>query len=576
MFDPLGLVIRDEQTFLTKVINLGMEQGIFTRDRADEIIRISIAMANKYVLQKEIDFRSIEELQKVQETILKLIGIGLEIKSGGNVEEAIHLLMNISPVELFRLAYTRVEKLRSAWRTLLADHKIQILVTKNEFECLSDLTCQKLANLSIFTDTEIYSIESLTLNDELFSDLTILEYYENEFERYEFIKSLKSILPFGLLNRSPNVRAEHLSDVDSIREALTNTLVISAFADAPDPVAVTMQDVRYFLSAINTNEDADGFPEEIESAMLDIIQELGENLGENEATKLTREVISSIQRLIDHIITDWETVNSPEDSIFYKRWSRLVILSDVPDPLERIFSSHEKMDEFDFELLLSRLLTIPSEEADTLIAKIPWNNVEPEYIIRLFHELEQYQEELAEHVELHDFTAPELIDLVDDLKPKALKKLIPKLEIPFSQVRFSLEDLDIIATLPHSEAAVLLRMAGSPEDCDMRHCLVEFRGGRSKTRQILFHSCSKSDFFNEIFLEAWISDPNFVKRQLKYVPAAEIGPLLLAAAGKEKISVVSETSGMELKFESKELNSCYRSLPEKKRHSAVKYFIDQA
>ncbi len=178
--DTLGLVVHDEQTFLTKVVNTGMEQGIFTRDRADEIIRISVAMANKYVLQKEVDFRSTEELAKVQETILKLIGVGLEIRSKGETEIGIGLLMEASPVDLFRLAYTRIERLRHSWRSLLGDHRIEILVSADEYQCLADMACQRLSEMSIFAESELHAIRSLTLDDELFSTLGLVEYYEAE------------------------------------------------------------------------------------------------------------------------------------------------------------------------------------------------------------------------------------------------------------------------------------------------------------------------------------------------------------------------------------------------------------
>src|SRR4030042_634722 len=103
--DSMGLVVHDDQSFFGKVVNAGMDEGILTQDRAGEIIRISVAMANKYVLQKEVDFRSTEELARVQETILKLIGVGLEIKSGGDAEEGISLLMRVSRGELFRVAH---------------------------------------------------------------------------------------------------------------------------------------------------------------------------------------------------------------------------------------------------------------------------------------------------------------------------------------------------------------------------------------------------------------------------------------------------------------------------------------
>ena len=111
------------------MVRRGTEDGILTRDRGDEILRISVAMANKYVLQKEIDFRSEDELSRVQASILKLVGIGLEIKSRGAIDEAVRILMETSPVELFRLAHTRIENLRMRWKKLLLNHNIQIMVS---------------------------------------------------------------------------------------------------------------------------------------------------------------------------------------------------------------------------------------------------------------------------------------------------------------------------------------------------------------------------------------------------------------------------------------------------------------
>ncbi|MBI5248314.1 MAG: hypothetical protein HY912_02365, partial [Desulfomonile tiedjei] len=446
--DSLGLVIHDEQTFLLKVVNEGMEQGIFTRDRADEIIRVSVAMANKYVVQKEVDFRSTDELAKVQETVLKLIGVGLEIKSKRDTDAALSMLMEASPVELFRLAYTRVEKLRHRWNKLLQDHKIQILVSMDEYECLSDLTCQRLANMSIFSETEVHTISSLTLPDELFSTLGLVEYYEAELERYEFILRLKAILPFRLLNRSPNVQAENLSEVDSVREALINTLVISAYTEAPDPVAVTMEDVRRFLDAIDVTEASELFPEDIENAVLDVIQELGEDLDEQEGSLLAKEVIRTSQKLLEEIVSEWETINSPSESTFFKRWCRLVMLSGAPDPLYRILSQREMMDEFDFEMLLSQMMSLPEDRVPGIIERLPWNRMIPDQVIRLFHSLEQYQEGMAVQVELEGFTAAELIDLLEGLTPQALHKLVPALKKPFTDAEFTLEDLEILAGLP--------------------------------------------------------------------------------------------------------------------------------
>jgi hypothetical protein len=570
--DSLGLVVHDEQTFLTKVVNRGMEEGLFTRDRADEIIRVSVAMANKYVLQKEVDFRSSEELAKVQETILKLVGVGLEVKSKGDVEAGIRILMGASPVELFRIAYTRIEKLRRRWRRLLQDHRIRILVSRDEFECLSDLTCQRLSEMSVFCEPEIHTIQSLTLEDGLFSTLGLVTYYEGELERYEFLLRLKEILPFDLLNRSPLVRAENLSEVDCVREAVINTLVISAYVDGDDPVTVTMADVRKFLAGLDIGEQSDLFPEDLEDAMLDTIQELAEGLDEREASLLTREVIGATQKLMETVAGEWGTMNSPSDNTFFKRWCRMVVLSDGPDPVYRILSSGQTLDEFDFEILVSQFLNRPEKEVGSLIEHLPWNNMTPDQIIRFFHELEMYQEELASHVSLAGFDAHELIDLIEGVSLKALRKLMPALRSTFEKHGFSLEDLELLAGLPRTEALTLLRLAGPPEDLDERQVMLEFKDGSDKVRQVLFHSCSTAGFFSDLFHEAAHIDPAFVRRQVKLVPSAEIGPFLRSAQEGEVKIVKRGDKEPELQFQSKTLNSVFKSLSAAQRKAAVKFF----
>lgn len=570
--DSLGLVVHDEQTFLTKVVDRGMEEGLFTRDRADEIIRVSVAMANKYVLQKEVDFRSTEELAKVQETILKLVGVGLEVKSKGNVEDGIRILVDASPVELFRIAYTRIERLRHSWRRLLLDHRIPILVSRDEFECLSDLTCQRLSEMSIFCESEIHTIQSLTLEDNLFSTLGLVTYYEGELERYEFLLRLKEILPFDLLNRSPLVRAENLSEVDCIREAVINTLVISAYVDGDDALTVTMADVRKFLSSLDMGEQTDLFPEDLEDAMLDTIHELGEGLDESEASLLTREVIRSTQELMETVASEWDTMNSPSDNTFFKRWCRMVVLSEGPDPIYRILSTGEMLDEYDFELLMSQFLNRPEKEVRPLIERLPWTSMTPDQIIRFFHELEGFQEDLASHVSLSGFNSHELIDLIEGVSLKALRKLIPALRRVFRQTPFSLEDLELLAGLPRAEALILLRLAGPPADFDRRQVLIEFKDGSERVRHVLFHACSSADFFPDLFHEAASIDPAFVRQQVKLVPSTDIGPFLYAAQeGKPKIVKRGE-KGAELQFPSKSLSSIFKSLSAAKKKAAVQFF----
>jgi hypothetical protein len=573
--DTLGLVIHDEQTFLSKVVSEGTEQGIFTRDRSDEIIRVSVAMSNKYVVQKEVDFRSSDELAKVQETILKLIGVGLEIKAKGDVDSALTMLMDGSPVEFFRLAYTRIEKLRHRWNKLLQEHTIKIFVSMEEYECLSDFTCQRLANMSIFSESEVHTISSLTLPDELFSTLGLVEYYESECERYEFILRLKEILPFSLLNTSPNVQAENLSEVDSIREALINTLVISAYTEAPDPVAVTMEDVRRFLGTVDLNEISDLFPEDVENAVLDVIQELGEDLDEQEGSLLAKEIIRTAQKFLETIVAEWDTINSPSENTFFKRWCRLVILSGAPDPLFRILTQRDMLDEFDFEMLLTQMMNLPEDQVLGIVDKLPWNRMTPDQIIRLFHSVEQYQEIMASQVELEGFSAPEFIDLLEGLSPEALHNLVPALKKPFAEAEFSMEDLEILAGLPNTHGPSLLRLTTGPVDYEAEQVFQEYKEGSDNIRQVLFHSCISRDFFSALFEEAWSMNAALVKSMVKTVPATEIGPLLLSAnAGMPPKLVQGVEKQHQLEFDIKEVNSLFKALPLAKRKAAAKFFND--
>lgn len=572
--DTLGLVVHDEQTFLSRVINEGTEQGIFTRDRADEIIRISVAMANKYVLQKEVDFRSTEDLANVQQTIIKLMSVGLEMKSRGKLEEGIGALMSTSPVELFRLAYTRVEKLRHRWRLLLLHHRLEILVSRKEYETLSGLARNRLADMSIFTESELHTIQSLKLEDSLFSSLSLVEYYEAELERYQFILRLKEILPFDLLHKSPNVSAELLSEVDSLREAFVNTIIVSGYLDAADAVTVSMEDVRTFLSRLDLEGDMETIPDHLENVLLDLIQELGEGLDEREAQLLTREIIEIAQKLLDTIVHEKEAVTSPSESVFFKRWSRMLVLSGGPDPVQRVLSGEGFLDEFEFELLLERLLSLPEEEARPIVERLPWRRMVPNQIIRLFQEAEAHQRLMAKKVPLTGFTALELVDLLEGAEPDIVKAIFPSLEKALTKAEFTLEDLELIAGLPEDEVPRILSMARPPADLDIGQILLEFKDGSERTRSVLFWACKGYEPFREVLAEAWAIDPDFVKRQLKLLPPAQVGPFFASAARNRKPKVVTSSSGEAgLDFRSKMLNELFQALPKTKKKAAVNFFL---
>ncbi len=574
--DPLGIVVLDDRNFLTTVIKEGVERGLFTRDRADEISRLSVAMANKYVMHKEVDFRSPEELERVQQTILKLIGVGLEIRSERFIDAGVGILMQVSPVDLFRIAHTRVEKLRHRWSLLLQDHRVEILVSAREYECLSELTCQRLAEMSIFSETEIHTIQSLALDDELFSTLTILEYYETELERYEFLLRLRKVLPFGLLNKSGALRAENLSEVDSMREALVNTLIVTACVDGKDPVTVGSEEVRKFLGALDLDKGTDLFPAIVEESVLDLIHELAEYAEPSDAALLTKEVVQIAEKFMETVAKEWDTVNSPSEFTFFKRWTRMVILSDTPDILGKILASEGPLDEYDFQQMIRELTNQPEDSAIALISRFPWNRLVPDQIIRLFHELHGYQEVLAGHAKLDGFTSAELTDLLEELSPEALDALMPTLKKTIPGIPFSLEDIEVVAGLQSEHAALLLKLAGPPSDLEPRRLLAEFRDGSTRMREMLFLCTQDSDTFSVLFAEAWVMDQAFVKRQVTKVRPAGIGKFLLQASGRVRPKVVKPRNAEpKLVFKIKEVDDLFAALPKTKKQAAVKYFTKE-
>ena len=568
-----GLVIPDDQSFMARVVELGVQNGILTRDRADEIVRISVAMSNKYVIQKEIDFRSLEQLARVQQTVLKLVGIGLEIKSEGNLDKGVKFLVEVSPVELFRLAYTRTENLRNEWKKLLLNHQIPILVDKEQYSCLSDIACQILSEMSVFTESELYAIQSLKLDDELFTSLTILEYYESELRRYQFILKLRDILPFHMLNKSPLVNADNLSEVDSIREALINTLVISGFLETETPVVVTTDEVRAFIGSVDWLSAEDPFPVEIESTVIDVIHELGQGLQEEEASLLAKEVISSVQNLVTTIAHDWKTVNSPLTQVFLKRWARLAILSDTFDEFDQLGMQSGKMDEFEYENLINKMARMSEAEMINLLSLMSWEALTPDQIIRLFHDFGPHHGKFVEYVSLREFSGAELIDLMETIEPSSLKELIPKIKEALASVSLDLEDMEVISSIGEIDSFELLR-ASAPPQLEKGQALLEFRYGNPRIRKILFHSCIGAEFFHDLFLEAWNMDPHFVKREVRSISPREIGRFLELASGRVRPAVVAvENDEFQLQLTDKDISNFFDSLPTTKKKAAIRHFL---
>jgi hypothetical protein len=149
------------------------------------------------------------------------------------------------------------------------------------------------------------------------------------------------------------------------------------------------------------------------------------------------------------------------------------------------------------------------------------------------------------------------------------------LKRPFEAAEFSLEDLEILANMPNAEGPILLGMTKGPIDYTADQVLLEYREGSDKVRQVLFYSCKGRDFFPDLFEEAWGLNAALVRSMARAVPPKELGPLLLAAnAGKlPKITGKAEKQP-QLEFDSKEVDSFFRSLPLTKRKAATRFFID--
>jgi len=447
-------------------------------------------------------------------------------------------------------------------------------VSREEYDALSGLSRNRLAEMSIFTESELHTIQSLKLEDSLFSSLPLVEYYEAELERYQFILRLKEILPFDLLHKSSNVSAELLSEVDSLREAFVNTLIVSGYVESPDTVTVTMENVRTFLAELDLEGGADAIPDHLENVLLDLIQELGEGLDEREAQLLTREIIQIAEKLLDTIVREKEAVTSPSEAVFFKRWSRLLILSGGPDPVERVLLGEGFLDEFEFETLVERILTLPEKEGQHIIELLPWRRMIPNQIIRLFQQVEAYQRLMAKKIPLTGFTALELVDLLEGVDADILRAMLPSLEKAMARAEFTLEDLELLAGLPDADVPQILRISNPPADLDLGQILLEFKDGSERTRQVLLWACMGHEPFGELLAEAWATDPDFVQRQLKLLKPAQIGPFFASATRNRKPKVAA-SKGQEtgLDFRSKMLNELFATLPKSKKKAAVAFFL---
>ena len=224
-------------------------------------------------------------------------------------------------------------------------------------------------------------------------------------------------------------------------------------------------------------------------------------------------------------------------------------------------------------MLTRELSNREEDQAVELITKLPWKRLVPDQIIRLFHEVHAYQEDLARHASLDGFSAPELTDLLEELTPEALDVLVPTLEKTVPGVRFSLEDIEILAGLPHDAARNLVRLAGPPSEFDAGQLRAEFRDAIKRIREILFLCTRDSEAFTGLFAEAWEVDPAFVKGQVRLMSPTEIGPFLVQASGNVIPKVVQAgKSESKLVFGVEAVDGLFTSLPKTKKQAALRHF----
>jgi len=376
-----------------------------------------------------------------------------------------------------------------------------------------------------------------------------------------------------MLNKSPLVNADNLSEVDSIREALINTLVISGFLETETPVVVTTDEVRAFIGSVDWLSAEDPFPVEIESTVIDVIHELGQGLQEEEASLLAKEVISSVQNLVTTIAHDWKTVNSPLTQVFLKRWARLAILSDTFDEFDQLGMQSGKMDEFEYENLINKMARMSEAEMINLLSLMSWEALTPDQIIRLFHDFGPHHGKFVEYVSLREFSGAELIDLMETIEPSSLKELIPKIKEALASVSLDLEDMEVISSIGEIDSFELLR-ASAPPQLEKGQALLEFRYGNPRIRKILFHSCIGAEFFHDLFLEAWNMDPHFVKREVRSISPREIGRFLELASGRVRPAVVAvENDEFQLQLTDKDISNFFDSLPTTKKKAAIRHFL---
>jgi hypothetical protein len=339
---------------------------------------------------------------------------------------------------------------------------------------------------------------------------------------------------------------------------------------------LSVLEIREFLESIDWNLVEEPFPFQIEGAVIDVIHELGHGMSEDEASLLAKEIIRTIQKMVTTIVNDWKTVSSPSPAIFFKRWERIVILSDKLDELEQLVTASGGFDEFEFETLVERLAGLPVTDLQNVVEHLPWESLTPDQVIRLFHDLRPHQKMLGEYVRLGEFSGPEFLDLLECMDNDSIKAIVPKIKEAIAVISLELEDLETLASLPEIDQCGVLR-AVAPPQLDRAQALVEFRDGSLRIRKILFQSCIRAEFFPDLFFEAWAMDPKFVKREVRSLSVSEIGPFLDSVASHLPPKADKSSNGeFELEFSSNELNSFYKSLPASKKKAAIRFFMERA
>ncbi len=99
------------RSFLSQTTVYGMEQGIFSRDKVDDVQEQIAAISHKLFVTRSRDLSSGEEARGSILSAFGTVSLGLEYASKGNIEESATILTHNDTILFFRIGNTLLKRL---------------------------------------------------------------------------------------------------------------------------------------------------------------------------------------------------------------------------------------------------------------------------------------------------------------------------------------------------------------------------------------------------------------------------------------------------------------------------------